>query len=77
MGSGAGGKRGELGAAMAAGGLNIRGRLTRPCAVRRIDAASAATAAGAPPDPRLAGARAGGPVTWLEVTLGLRGDQPR
>jgi len=64
-------------AAMAAGGLNIRGRLTHPCAVRRIDAASAATAAGAPPDPRLACARAGGPATWLEVTLGLRGDRPR
>ena len=55
-------------AGMAAGGLNIRGRVTRPCQVRRLDwDAASASIPGLPPPP--AQSCFAHNSTWLEVVL--------
>ena len=59
-------------ASMAAGGMNIRGRTTRPCEVRRLDWDEAQAALPATPAALLgSGKRAwdAGNTTWLEVIL--------
>ena len=57
----------EAVAAMAAGGIVIRGRTTRPCAVRRLQQDEAQRAV-PPPPPPLGGTRAPkGETSWLEV----------